>query len=500
MNNMLKIIYDSKLQQNNREYMGENEETFEALNRRALQLLNYVSLAIIVIYYIIQKMFFEYPGLDYIYITAFIVQLILMVVLYYWCRKPHALKVTNLVCVLFQICAMSFITLRSVFWGGQSLPAVYFAPAVIGFSVFFLFSWNLIFGMVVGEVAVMLALSYLLKPVDIFMIDVCSSIFVIVIVNFLTYVLSARRVADNKVRKEMKLLNAIDKLTQLNNKSSAEMLCREYIEGTDSPKCALLVIDFDNFKMINDSFGHRQGDKVLAAFGEILKDVIRKDDIAGRIGGDEFIVLLKNCDDMAAIRSKADLIIENTHRIMASEVSYKFTCSVGIAVLKKGDDVTTYGKMFSKADRALYIAKKRGRDCSYYYNDGSGEADNERKKLIVVDDQEVSRAILRSCFEENYDVVEAENGKEALDLVAIHYETTAAILLDIEMPVMKGFVVLKELQSNRRYKKIPVLIVTGYEKNELQALEMGAVDIITKPFDPQVVKKRVQNAIRVSNM
>lgn len=123
----------------------------------------------------------------------------------------------------------------------------------------------------------------------------------------------------------------------------------------------------------------------------------------------------------------------------------------------------------------------------------------KRNKILIVDDVEVNRSILAQLFEKEYQILEAENGQEALDLLEEHSKSTAVILLDILMPVLDGFEMLKRLHTKKVLSHIPVILITGDTSNEAEqkGYEMGASDIITKPFDARIVKKRVANIIEL---
>jgi len=125
----------------------------------------------------------------------------------------------------------------------------------------------------------------------------------------------------------------------------------------------------------------------------------------------------------------------------------------------------------------------------------------ERPKLVlIVDDQELNRDALESILEEDegYNFIFAENGKEAMDLIREHQNDLSIVLLDLIMPVMTGFEVLKALRADEQLKDIPVIVLTAEKQAELEALDLGAVDFITKPFDvPDVIVKRVDRMIKL---
>ncbi len=123
-----------------------------------------------------------------------------------------------------------------------------------------------------------------------------------------------------------------------------------------------------------------------------------------------------------------------------------------------------------------------------------------RDTLLIVDDMEVNRAILRSLFEQEYNLLEAENGEQAMMLIQQYRNSLAAVLLDVVMPVKDGYQVMANMVQNRLITSIPVIVITSEDsmENEVRAFDLGASDIIIKPFEPHVVRRRVQNAVELN--
>lgn len=119
-----------------------------------------------------------------------------------------------------------------------------------------------------------------------------------------------------------------------------------------------------------------------------------------------------------------------------------------------------------------------------------------KNKILVVDDALMNRDILKEILKDTYDILEAEDGKSALEILDAENNEISAILLDLIMPVMDGFEVLEELNARKMIEKIPVLIISGENstQNEQRCFELGIADFIGKPFNARLVRKRVQNA------
>jgi len=121
------------------------------------------------------------------------------------------------------------------------------------------------------------------------------------------------------------------------------------------------------------------------------------------------------------------------------------------------------------------------------------------KKILIVDDMVINRKTLKGILNETYEVLEAENGKVALEILEKNKETISLIFLDIIMPVMNGYEFLKIQQANPELAKIPVIVATSEEgdKSEINALSLGASDFISKAYNPNIIRQRISNTIRM---
>ncbi|MCC8085402.1 MAG: response regulator, partial [Clostridium sp.] len=120
-----------------------------------------------------------------------------------------------------------------------------------------------------------------------------------------------------------------------------------------------------------------------------------------------------------------------------------------------------------------------------------------RDTVLIVDDIEVNRIILRGIFEKDYNLLEAENGDQAMLFLKQYHRQIAAVLLDLVMPQKDGFQVLTEMNDLDMLAECPVIVITSEDSpdNTVKAFDLGASDIVMKPFEPVVVKRRVQNSI-----
>ena len=123
----------------------------------------------------------------------------------------------------------------------------------------------------------------------------------------------------------------------------------------------------------------------------------------------------------------------------------------------------------------------------------------EMKTLLIVDDVEINRDILAEIFREQYKILEAENGEVAIEQIENHKDEIVLVLLDLQMPKKNGLDVLKFMNENDLIQKIPVIMITGEgtTDSDIRSYELGASDIIHKPFEPAIVIRRAINVIEL---
>lgn len=124
--------------------------------------------------------------------------------------------------------------------------------------------------------------------------------------------------------------------------------------------------------------------------------------------------------------------------------------------------------------------------------------EKKRQQILIVDDEEINRVILREIFQDEYEVLEAEDGKDAIYKIQSRHNM-ALILLDVIMPVMDGFMVLEYMQEHSLIDKIPVILITSESvgESEGKAYSYGVADVMHKPFYPYIVKRRSKNIINL---
>lgn len=193
-----------------------------------------------------------------------------------------------------------------------------------------------------------------------------SSVFVIMIneKNNVEYILGLFKNVNEKksIELECTQLARKDAMTRLYNKTYVQHLIMDELEkATDENQAAMLIVDIDNFKNVNDMYGHYIGDKVIIEFANRILEVTREDDIVGRIGGDEFVIYLKNVPSKDVLNNKIHRIISNLQfRFVEQGVNTYICCSMGGVLCN--ENMSDYTEAYKKADRNLYLAKSNGKN------------------------------------------------------------------------------------------------------------------------------------------
>lgn len=257
------------------------------------------------------------------------------------------------------------------------------------------------------------------------------------------------------------------------------------------------MIDLDDFKLYNDIYGHDMGDQVLCIVADVIKNCIRKTDKLIRYGGDEFLLILS---DMVrgTLRGKLLQIQEAIENATIPNCSrLKLTASIGGVISEDGQ----IDEAIAKADQLMYKAKDHKAqvitECDKTIF--KKEKIQNKPKILIVDDSEFNRAILKEILEETYEIIEADGGNEALHKIDEYGMKISLVLLDIIMREKDGFEVLKYMEEERLISDIPVIIISSEDSANYirRAYEMGVSDYINRPFDANIVYQRVSNTVKL---
>ena len=280
-----------------------------------------------------------------------------------------------------------------------------------------------------------------------------------------------------------------DVLTSVHNR-------RYYEEKLRSARmnAGVAMIDLDDFRVFNDTCGHHAGDLALGAVAAAIRSGIRSTDELVRYGCDKFVAIMPDIpsDDFARrLRHVSDAvhatIVPGHERVSLS------ACVGGVRI--NGE---TIDEGVSRAVQLLSHAKvKPGTVVTD--SDSIETFQSKKPSVLIVDDSEMNRAILNEMLKDEYRILEADNGRTALDMADRYGDELSLVLLDIVMPGMNGFELLAELPRHTAIDGLPVIMISSEDSDDvvLRAYELGASDYINRPFDARVVRRRVSNTIRL---
>ena len=286
-----------------------------------------------------------------------------------------------------------------------------------------------------------------------------------------------------------------DPLTGAYNRRYYEEVVRKSIGPA-----GIALMDVDDFKICNDTYGHHAGDVALKTVASAIQSCIRSSDLLIRYGGDEFLLVLPGIPG-DFLQTKLEQIC--TAAQMASVPGYphfRVSLSIGGTIQSITDPVEG---IVRRADWLMYQAKGR-KNAVMVEVPGHSLAALEKllqnkSQILLVDDSAMSRMILKEILGGDYSILEAENGQECLEKMQAEAGNIALVLLDINMPVMDGFEVLKAMNINHTIEDIPVIMISSDDSDAAirRSYELGASDYVTRPFDARIVYRRVTNTIKL---
>lgn len=197
---------------------------------------------------------------------------------------------------------------------------------------------------------------YHVKPFDIWEMDFIDAITYTVVGIFIHIIINSIRIREFVLTRKINIQKDTDDLTGLKNKGALTRAINDFLADKEKDKGIMLMLDINDFKHVNDTYGHDVGDSVINQFGAFLASTFKGNDIIGRFGGDEFIVFIKDSDDLEAAAEAARTIINGVSECVKLPDEKKIVgVSIGIAIYR-GEE-KNYSEVFKKADVALYKTK-----------------------------------------------------------------------------------------------------------------------------------------------
>ena len=301
----------------------------------------------------------------------------------------------------------------------------------------------------------------------------------------------------------------INKLTGYNEKLYKDVLTgvynRLYFEEEIkmwTGNAGIVVIDVDDFKLCNDTYGHLTGDMALAAVAGVIWRCIRREDTLVRYGGDEFVLVLPEIKEDGLVEKLQEIQEKIQNAVIPGYSNIQLSVSMG-AVISQNESVE---HAMLRAHKLMYQAKNKKNmaitENNMIDHEGKIHAQKQPEKMIpeiLVVDDEVNRTLLDMIFSKDYHVLQAESGEKCIEILEQQVNSISLVLLDVVLPKMDGFDVLTYMNKNHWIEDIPVIMMSGADAPEAvkRAYALGAVDFVSKPCDAQIVYQRVTNTMKL---
>jgi len=257
-----------------------------------------------------------------------------------------------------------------------------------------------------------------------------------------------------------------------------------YNIGYEKGPLYFIILDIDNFKSVNDTYGHMFGDEIILKLANAIKKAIEQRGVAGRIGGDEFLILLENIREVDNIKT----ILKSVRKYMEWDFSdksstYKFTCSIGVSQYAK--DALDYETLFKIADKALYIAKNKGGDRYIIYDrEKHGELDRGQSETSLSKPvATMMKTIDKSVMASELVLMLSEQKKEAIqdvldELVKLMDISAISMFVGEELncTYSSGFYSNGMSNSNYIYQESYLTLFDEYGINAINNVEKLAID------------------------
>ena len=294
-------------------------------------------------------------------------------------------------------------------------------------------------------------------------------------------------------QKAWKTKSQIDEMTSLFNKMTVEKLITKTLTEHENGLHALMVIDIDNFKSVNDVYGHTMGDHVISVIAGVISSQFRSTDYVGRMGGDEFAVLMGDIPSKEIALIKAENLVNLVKYKENLSIPENISISVGIAFSDPEDHC--YYDLAAKADQALYVSKKAGKGRYSVYGEENHEQSRKQLAIVWSGSRNVTSmiefALPDSVQLKQVDSVEMI--RECMEEAA--EEEILALLVDVSEEEDQGQARWQELRKVQTEQTFPTIAICreGNLKQMKNALETEVVqDLLLAPLEANALKRRVK--------
>lgn len=290
---------------------------------------------------------------------------------------------------------------------------------------------------------------------------------------------------------EFKVKSELDEVTGLFNKATTMHLINNILSKHSEENHALLAVDIDNFKAINDVFGHTMGDHVISVVSNVIVSQFNGPDLVGRIGGDEFVMFIRNAASKEEVYQKTNALVKIISEKNNLSIPDNVTISVGLAF--SDEKVCDYETLFAKADEALYSSKHAGKSCYSEFGIQNADSQADAGVLLVMSSSRNVFSMLEFAYEAKARIRQVFSCAELERIVREEGEAVSCVYLDISDSQDNGRKLIDRLSKTWK-EQVPVVVICregSMEQMRIAVPHSLTKDILFSPLTKDTLKRRV---------
>lgn len=287
-----------------------------------------------------------------------------------------------------------------------------------------------------------------------------------------------------------------DLLTGLFNRGTFEKKVDADLDRQKNGMCAMLLMDVDNLKIINDVYGHQTGDLAINLVASQLMNICKKGALLSRTGGDEFCIYIPSAESQEQLQMLAEQMIGVVQQIELPDFTeVRISASVGTVFLHRTD--STFDVLYSRADVALFQAKQNGRNRTELYSSVLAQREQFSQSVLLVSRAGSQQRDIRRVFENRFNIIEADSDAGAIQMIEEMQDKLVIVLTELYAHEIDGFVILDYMRRMDYIKTVPVVFMAAEYIEDVykNAYSHGVIDIVTEPIDLYSLSSRLNNII-----